>query len=101
MKFFGDKVRRSIGHTTVMIEASNGQVNGVIYRNKHYSSEKKTVSRFRNMTNKNVVQAVTVNVSFMPRSMFRNTYDNNNNNYNAFGMSLYKYLSTASGEVFL
>jgi hypothetical protein len=67
MAFFGDKVCRPMGHRTVMIAAGNAQVNEVIYRNKHYSSEKMTVRRFRNITNKNVLWAVTVAVSFIIR----------------------------------
>jgi hypothetical protein len=67
MVFFGDKFCRPMGHRTVMIAAGNAQVNKVIYRNKHYSSEKMTVRRFRNITNKNVLWAVTVALSFMLR----------------------------------
>jgi len=38
----------------MMIAAGNAQVNEVIYRNKHYGSEKMTVSRSPYITNKKV-----------------------------------------------
>jgi hypothetical protein len=44
-----------MGHTTVMFAAGVAQVDEVIYQNKHWSSDKMTLSRFRNIMHKNLL----------------------------------------------